>query len=167
MVRRTKVGTNEILKGKRILAVDDEPDVLEVIQETLEECEVTKASTYEEATELLSTESFDLVLLDIMGVNGFDLLEQCRERRLPTAMLTAHSITAESVNRALNLGAVSFLPKDELSRLGEHAAEILEGLAEGKSHWKRLFDRLGPFFRDRLGLTWESIEKPPNPPYMY
>ncbi len=161
------MGSSEILKGKRILAVDDEPDVLDLVQEQLEECEVVKASTYEEATELLSNESFDLVLLDIMGVNGFDLLEQCSRKRLPAAMLTAHSITAESVNRALNLGAVSFLPKDELARLEEHAADILEGLAEGKSHWRRLFDRLGPFFRDRLGLTWESIEKPPNPPYMY
>jgi CheY-like chemotaxis protein len=167
MVRRTEVGINEILKGKRILAVDDEPDVLEVIQEYLELCEITEASTYEEATKLLSTEHFDLVLLDIMGVDGFALLEQCRERGIPAAMLTAHSITLESVNRALNLGAVSFLPKDELARLGEHAADIFEGLAKGKSHWKRLFDRLGPFFRDRLGLTWENIEKPPNPPYMY
>lgn len=161
------MGTSDILMDKRILAVDDEPDVLDLIQEQLEECEVVKAATYEEATDLLSTESFDLVILDIMGVNGFDLLEQCRQRRLPAAMLTAHSITAESVNRALNLGAVSFLPKDELGKLEEHAADIFEGLAEGKSHWKRLFDRLGPFFRDRLGLTWESIEKPPNPPYMY
>jgi CheY-like chemotaxis protein len=126
LVRRTKVGTSEILKGKTILAVDDEPDVLEVIQEQLEECKVTTASTYEEATKLLSDESFDLVLLDIMGVNGFDLLEQCKQRQLPAAMLTAHSITAESVNRALNLGAISFLPKDELARLGEHAADILE-----------------------------------------
>jgi len=161
------VGTTEILIGKRILAVDDEPDVLEVIQEQLPVCEVITASTYEQAVDLLSGDHFDLALLDIMGVSGFDLLEECGKKRLPAAMLTAHSINVESVNRALNLGAISFLPKEELVNLAEHVADIFEGLAKGRSHWKKLFDRLGPFFRDRLGLTWETIEKPTNPPYLY
>lgn len=158
---------NEILIGKRILAVDDEPDVLDMVQEQLEVCEVTTSKNYEQAQDLLSTNSFDLVLLDIMGVKGFDLLEQCREKRLPAAMLTAHSINAESVNKAMDLGAISFLPKEELVNLQEHLVDIFEGLAQGRSHWRRLFDRLGPFFRDRLGLTWENIGKPRNPPYMY
>jgi DNA-binding NtrC family response regulator len=157
----------DILMGKRILAVDDEPDVLEVIREQLEECEVTTSGDYDEARDLISEHSFDLVVLDIMGVSGFDLLEQCRERQLPTAMLTAHSINAESVNKAMQLGAVSFLPKDELANIREHLADIFEGLSQGKSHWRRLFERLGPFFRDRLGLTWENIDKPPSPPWMY
>jgi DNA-binding NtrC family response regulator len=158
---------NEILIGKRILAVDDEPDVLDMVQEQLEVCEVTTSENYEQAQDLLSTNSFDLVLLDIMGVKGFDLLDQCREKRLPAAMLTAHSINADSVNKAMNLGAISFLPKEELVNLQEHLVDIFEGLAQGRSHWRRLFDRLGPFFRDRLGLTWENIGKPRNPPYMY
>ena len=157
----------DILVGKRILAVDDEPDVLDVIREQLEECEVTTAGDYAQASELISKQSFDLVVLDIMGVRGFDLLEQCRERQFPAAMLTAHSINPESVNKAIGLGAVSFLPKDELANIREHLADIFEGLSQGRSHWRRLFERLGPFFRDRLGLTWENIDKPPNPPWMY
>jgi CheY-like chemotaxis protein len=157
----------DILMGKRILAVDDEPDVLDVIREQLEECELATAGDYPQAKDLISKQSFDLVVLDIMGVNGFDLLEQCRERRLPATMLTAHSMNAESVNKAMQLGAVSFLPKDELANIREHLADIFEGLSQGKSHWRRLFERLGPFFRDRLGLTWENIDKPGNPPYMY
>lgn len=161
------MNTNEILRGKRILAVDDEPDVLQTVREQLEMCDVTLAGDYEKAKDLLSGTKFDLALLDIMGVRGFDLLEQCREEGLPAAMLTAHSISAESVNRAMLLGAVSFLPKDELANLPEHLGDIFEGLAQGKNHWRRLFDRLGPFFRDRLGLTWENIGKPRNPPYTY
>lgn len=157
----------DILMGKRILAVDDEPDVLDVIREQLEECQVTTAENYDQASDLISNGSFDLAILDIMGVRGFDLLEQCRERHCPAVMLTAHSINPESVNKAINLGAVSFLPKDELAHIREHLADILEGLSQGKSHWRRLFERLGPFFRDRLGLTWENIDKPRNPPYMY
>jgi DNA-binding NtrC family response regulator len=158
---------SDILKAKKILAVDDEPDILDSIREQLEECEVTTASDHAQASEFISKQSFDLVLLDIMGVRGFDLLEQCRARQLPAAMLTAHSITVESVNRAIQSGAVSFLPKDELSNIREHLTDIFEGLSQGKSHWKRLFERLGPFFRDRLGLTWENIQKPGNPPYLY
>ncbi|MFH0826022.1 MAG: response regulator [Pseudomonadota bacterium] len=157
----------EILEQKRILAVDDEPDVLETIEDQLADCVVTTAGSYEQATEMLTKDRFDLVLLDIMGVRGFDLLDQCREKELPAAMLTAHSITVDSVNKALKLGAISFLPKEELTNLAYHLADIFEGLALGNSHWRRLFDRLGPFFQDRLGLTWDNIGKPRNPPYQY
>jgi DNA-binding NtrC family response regulator len=157
----------DILKGKKILAVDDELDVLEMVQEQLEVSAVATASSYEQAKELLSKDSFDLVLLDIMGVDGFALLEICREKGLPAAMLTAHALNVDSVNKAVRLGAISFLPKEELANLDTHMVEIFEGLAEGRSHWRKLFDRLGSFFKERLGITWEEIEKTPNPPWMY
>jgi DNA-binding NtrC family response regulator len=157
----------EILTDKRILAVDDEPDVLEVIKEQLTQCQVTVAGNYQEARHHIVNENFDLVVLDIMGVNGFALLEECRKRGLAASMLTAHAVSVDSLNRSIRLGAVSFLPKDELARLPELVAEIIEGLAEGRSHWQQLFKRLGPYFRDRLGVVWEDLEKPPDPPYIY
>jgi hypothetical protein len=82
-------------------------------------------------------------------------------------MLTSHAINVESLNKSVQLGAVSFLPKDDLYRLPELVIEILEGLEEGRSHWKKLFDRLGPFFKERLGVSWEDLEKPGSPPYAY
>ncbi len=164
---KTDMTTEDQLREKRILAVDDEPDVLDIISEQLAPYEVITAKSYEEAEKILAGSSFNLALLDIMGVNGFALLETCRKKGVPAAMLTAHSIDVESVNRALELGAVSFLPKGELVNIEEHVADILEGLNQGRSHWRRLFDRLGPFFRDQLGLTWDNIGKPRNPPYMY
>ncbi len=157
----------DILQGKKILAVDDEPDILEIIQERLVTSDVVVADSFESAKKQLEDHSFDLALLDIMGVDGFALLEICREKQIPAAMLTARALNVESVNQALNLGAISFLPKDELVNLHEHLAEIFEGLAQGKSHWRRLFDRLGPFFQDRLGITWEKLARPRNPPWMY
>lgn len=153
-----------ILKGKRILAVDDEPDVLEVIEENLADCSITTADNYDEAVKLIGEQTFDLVILDIMGVNGFDLLKECRKRGLPAAMLTARSMTVESMNRAIREGAVSFLPKYDLHTLPDVVAEILEGLEEGKSHWKKLFERLGPYFKEKLGVVWADLEKPPYPP---
>jgi DNA-binding NtrC family response regulator len=157
----------DILKGKRILAVDDEPDVRDTIKESLIECDVVTAGDFDTAKELIDTESFDLIILDIMGVNGFALLEECQKRRMPAAMLTAHSVDVESINRSVRLGAVSFLPKEELARLPELVAEILEDVGKGQTHWPRLFERLGPFFKERLNITWSDLEKPPTPPYSY
>jgi DNA-binding NtrC family response regulator len=153
-----------ILKGKRILAVDDEPDVLEVIEENLSDCLLTTASNFDEAVKLISEQEFDLVILDIMGVDGFGLLKECRKRNLPATMLTARSMDVESLNRAIREGAVSFLPKYELQTLPDIVAEILEGLEEGKSHWAKLFQRLGPYFKEKLGVVWADLEKPPYPP---
>ncbi|MBI4965983.1 MAG: response regulator [Desulfomonile tiedjei] len=155
-----------VLKGKRILAVDDEPDVLEVIKEQLSGIEVMTADTFDRAQRLIDSQRFDLVILDIMGVNGFDLLKSCRDRKMPAAMLTARAVNVESVNRSLKLGAVSFLPKEELPTLRELVAEILEDLERGESHWKRLFDRLGPMFKEKFGIIWEDLEKP-GPPIYY
>jgi DNA-binding response OmpR family regulator len=149
--------------------VDDEPDILEVIYEELTEygCRVTTAGDYNTAKNLIINEDYDLIILDIMGVNGFALLETCSIHKKPAAMLTAHAVNVESLNLAVKLGAVSFLPKEELARLPELVAEILEGLAEGKSHWQKLFHRLGPFFKEKLGVVWDDIEEPPYPPYFY
>lgn len=157
----------EILKGKRLLAVDDEPDVLEIISETLGSAEVVTAKSFDTAQALISKESFDLVILDIMGVNGFALLEACRENKLPAAMLTAHAINLESLNLAIRLGAVSFLPKEELHRLPELVAEILEGLEQGKTHWEKLFQRFRHFFKEKLGVLWEDLDQTKFPPAYY
>ena len=154
----------KILEKKRILVVDDEPDVLETVTDLLESSQVVTAGSFEDARKKIAEESFDLVLLDIMGVNGFALLEACRAAKLPAAMLTAHALNIESLNLAVRLGAVSFLPKEELHRLPELVAEILGGLEQGKTHWKKLFQRLGHFFKERLGILWEdeSSKFPPN-----
>ena len=154
----------KILEEKRILVVDDEPDVLETVTDLLESSQVVTAGSFEDARKKIAEESFDLVLLDIMGVNGFALLEACRAAKLPAAMLTAHALNIESLNLAVRLGALSFLPKEELHRLPELVAEIFDGLEQGKTHWKKLFQRLGHIFKERLGILWEdeSSKFPPN-----
>ena len=63
--------SDDILKGKKILVVDDEPDVLESLEEILDECDVETASSYESAKELFEKKNFDAAILDIMGVKGF------------------------------------------------------------------------------------------------
>ena len=53
----------DLLKGKKILIVDDEPDVLAVLEDLLEMCDLSKASNFEEAKELFESQSFDLAVL--------------------------------------------------------------------------------------------------------
>jgi DNA-binding response OmpR family regulator len=57
-----------------ILVVDDEPDVLDIVAEVLDMCIVHKAKDYDTAMEYLLMYVYDIVVLDIMGVKGFELL---------------------------------------------------------------------------------------------
>jgi len=154
----------KILEGKKILVVDDEPDVLETVIDLFETTQIVTAGSFKDARKKIAQESFDLVILDIMGVNGFDLLKACREVKMPAAMLTAHALNIESLNSAVRLGAVSFLPKEELHRLPELVAEILDEMEQGRTHWEKLFQRLGLFFKEKLGISWEDDHSkfPPN-----
>ena len=63
------------LKGKKILIVDDESDILDILEELLEMCDVARASTFEEAKQLMESQPFDMAILDIMGVDGYELLK--------------------------------------------------------------------------------------------
>jgi DNA-binding NtrC family response regulator len=154
-----------ILDNKRLLVVDDERDVLETIKEAFTTSIIITAQDFDSALKLIKEEVFDLAILDIMGVSGFELLKACREQHLPAAMLTARAIDVESINRAIREGAVSFLPKEEMARLPELVTEILSELEQGRPHWEKLFERLGSYFSNKLGITWKDLEKPDYPGY--
>ena len=80
-----------LLDGKRILIVDDEPDVLATLEDLLSVCDVVKASNFLEAKNLLTTQYFDMAILDIMGVDGYKLLEIANKQKVIAVMLTAHA----------------------------------------------------------------------------
>ena len=73
---------NSALQDKVILVVDDEPDVLETVEEELDMCLIHKATDYDTALQYLLSYTYDIVILDIMGVNGFELL-LCQGDSLP------------------------------------------------------------------------------------
>ena len=111
------ISSESPLKGKRILVVDDEPDVLETLQELLDMCIVQQAADFDTAVEFISNHSYDAVVLDIQGVNGFELLRHAVSKGFPTLMLTAHAATPESLKKSIELGAVAFLPKEYILEL--------------------------------------------------
>ncbi|MBW1668057.1 MAG: response regulator [Deltaproteobacteria bacterium] len=145
------------LKGKSVLVVDDEPDVLDTIAEELDMCQVDKAQDYDTALQYLASYTYDIVILDIMGVNGFDLLQNAVDRGYPTVMLTAHALTPDALKKAIKLGAVSFLPKDKMTELRSFLEDVV--LGGGKPVWKKLFDKLGAYFNKRFGPDWAEKDK--------
>jgi CheY-like chemotaxis protein len=147
-----------ILNGKRILAVDDEPDVLTVLEEEIAgscpDCIVEKATTYQEALEKMVSWTYDLVILDIMGVRGFDLLELAVQRNFPVAMLTAHALSTEAMKQSIAMKARAYLPKEKLGEVVPFLEDALK--LEYLPAWKRLFEKLKTFFDKRLGPDWED-----------
>ena len=152
--------TKSHLTGKRILAVDDEADILETIEDILDMARVTTASTYESASEKIHTGNYDLAILDIMGVNGLVLLEETVAKEIPTVMLTAHAINPETLLSSIRKGAIAYLPKETLVELDDLLEELLCAQASGKPPWKLLFDKLGDFFDQRFGPDWKRDQEP-------
>jgi CheY-like chemotaxis protein len=142
------------LEDKIILVVDDEVDVLETVGEILDMCPLYKAKSYEEGVEYLRGYTIDIAILDIMGVNGFELLKRSVDKGIPTVMLTAHALTPEALKKSMKLGAVTFLPKEKLSDLKEFLEDVV--LGGGKPIWVKFFDRLGAYFERRFGPDWKE-----------
>jgi CheY-like chemotaxis protein len=153
--------TNSILNGKRILAVDDETDVLAVLEEEILEaapkCLVDKATSYKEATEKMISWTYDVVILDIMGVRGFDLLELAVGRNFSVAMLTAHALTPDALKRSIELKARAFLPKEKLGEVVPFLEAMLK--YEYLPGWKHLFEKLRGFFTGHWGQNWQKIDE--------
>ena len=149
-----------ILNGKLILAVDDEPDVLEVLEDEIlgyaPNCKVEKVTTYQEASKRLESQNYDVVVLDIMGVKGFDLLEQSVKRNFRTAMLTAHSLNPESLKRSIEMGAYAYLPKEKLGEIVPFLEEILG--CDYLPGWKHLMKKLEGYFKAQWGENWQKAQ---------
>jgi len=150
----------KILYGKRVLIVDDEKDVLNVLVDLLDMCKIDTASSFEEAKQLLETESYDIAVLDIMGVKGFDLLEIANEKGIPALMLTAHALTKDALKESAERGASYFAPKDEISKIDLFVADVLEAVEKKKNPWVRWLERLGSFYDKRFtGPNWREQER--------
>jgi len=149
-----------LLDGKKILLVDDEPDVLETLEELLSMCNVVRASTFDEAKELLENRHFDMAILDIMGVDGYKLLEIANEKGVIAVMLTAHALSPDNIFRSYKEGAASYVPKEEMLNIETFLNDILEAKEKGKSFWWRWFERLGnTYCKKKFGPDWKEKDK--------
>lgn len=104
------------MKGKTVLIVDDEKNILLTMSQSLEalQLETDTATNGEEALAKLEEKDFVLILLDIRmpGMDGMEVLRKVREIRpdIRVIMITAYG-TIELAVEAIKLGAVDFIQK--------------------------------------------------------
>lgn len=152
--------TGKILLGKKVLIVDDEKDVLEVLIDLLSSCKIDTASSFEEAKRLLERNRYDMAILDIMGVDGFRLLGIAKKKSIPAIMLTAHALNEESLGKSIENGASYFVPKDKINEIDVFVADVLEAREKGKNPWFRWLRRLGSTFDAAFtGPEWRERQK--------
>jgi len=143
------------INGK-VLIVDDEPDIRELLEITLGRMslETRSASCLEEAFRRLAEESFDICLTDMRlpDGDGISLVEeiQAGADHIPVAVITAHGNT-ESAIRALKAGAFDFVSKPlDLQKLRELVTAALKLKADPESE----LSQTGPIADKRI--TGES-----------
>ena len=151
---------DKIILGKRLLIVDDEKDVLETLAELLANCKIDLASSYEQAVKMLDENYYDLAILDIMGVDGYGLLDKTKEKGIPALMLTAHALSEDNMVKSVKKGAAYYAPKEELVNIKAIVAEVIDAIENQKSTWERMMARLAGFYDKRFnGPDWRDKVK--------
>lgn len=146
----------KILRGKRVLIVDDEEDIVDFLTELLDMCKIDRAFTFEQAKELLENNFYHMAVLDIMGVRGYELLEIANKKNIPALMLTAHALSKENLKKSFEKGASYYVPKDEMSKVDIFLADILEAQEKKKNVWIKWYERLSSFCDRRFGPNWKD-----------
>jgi CheY-like chemotaxis protein len=119
---------------KRILIIDDERDIRDVVRVSLEEFagwQTVVASSGNEGLQIAKTEALDAILLDISlpDMNGFEICNQLQANpqtaMIPVIVLTAKVLPSDQKRFAeLNLAGVITKPFDPM-RIWRQIAEIL------------------------------------------
>jgi two-component system, OmpR family, response regulator len=109
------------LTGKHILIVDDDPDICDLLCQIVSNdgYRITRAADAASAQAAIGTNTFDLMLLDLMmpGTDGLTFCRQLRSKgiELPIIMLTAKGDDFDRV-LGLEMGADDYVPKPFHSR---------------------------------------------------
>jgi len=150
----------KVISSKKILIVDDEKDVLDALTDLLDMCKIDRASSFEEGKRFLESDTYDVAILDIMGVKGFELLEIAKKQDIPALMLTAHALSEENLKQSAESGASYYAPKDEMSNIAVFVADVIEAKEKKKNVWTKWFERMGGFYdRKFVGPNWREKEK--------
>lgn len=144
----------EILQGKRILIVDDEQDILDSLKEILDQCEVDTAADFETARDLLSCNPYDALIFDIMGVNGYGLLNIAYQLKIPVMMLTAHGLSAEHFKKSIASGAFAYIPKEKMAYIDGYLTDLLTTYRESGRKSGNWFSLLRSYFENKFGTGW-------------
>ena len=104
------------MNKKKILLIEDEPNVLYMMKEMLEilNCEVTVATLGEQAVDISRAQFFDFYFVDIVmpDMNGFEVIEKMMEKEiLSKIVVTSGSLDKNNLKKAREIGIENFLAK--------------------------------------------------------
>jgi len=156
---------SDVLAGKAILIVDDEPDILESLKELLDMCVIDCAPDFDTARRFLKNKSYDGAILDLMGVNGLELMELTYKIGTPALILTANALTSKNFVKTLRGGAYAYIPKQEMINISDYLSEMIEAsemLASkeiGPKKRNKWFKKLSSFFDEAFGPDWKDKHK--------
>ena len=156
---------SDVLAGKAILIVDDEPDILESLEELLDICAIDSAPDFDTARRFLKSKSYDGAILDLMGVNGLELMELTHEIGTPALILTANALNSKNFVKTLRGGAYAYIPKHEMTNISDYlsemieASELLEAKEKGRAMPNKWFKKLASFFDETFGPDWKDKHK--------
>ena len=157
------------MKAPRILIVDDEPELCQIVERCcrVEGCEPVSVLSGEAALEHCSRGEFDLIVLDIMlgGQDGFEIIRRIRAagHAMPIIFLSARSDETDKVI-GLGLGADDFVAKPFSPReLGARIkAHLRRSQASDLSTAEERIVQRGPLRLDRLAMTVVKDDSPLN-----
>lgn len=103
-------------KEKKILILDDNPEILEIVQESLSIAgfsNLTSVQSQKEALEQFEEKSFDLVILDIMlpEGSGFEVLKGIRKTSMVPVLFLSAISDIEKQYQGFELGADDYIIK--------------------------------------------------------
>ena len=150
----------QTLNDKKLLVVDDEIDILESLEDLLDDTFlVDSASSFEEAVSCLKNNTYDVAILDIMGVKGYDLLEATHTLGIPTLMLTAHALSPDNLKKSIELGADAYIPKDKMVDISLFVEDVSIYRQDKRKNNFKWYTRLRPLFDEFFGKEWKDPEK--------
>ena len=150
----------QTLNDKKILVVDDEIDILESLEDLLDDMfMVDSASSFEEAVSCLKNNTYDVAILDIMGVRGYDLLEATHTLGIPTLMLTAHALSPDNLKKSIERGADAYIPKDKMVDISMYVEDVLMSRPNKRKKNFKWYAGMMPLFDKFFGEGWKDPEK--------
>lgn len=150
----------------RMLIVDDEPNMREILSDVFsdEGVSVDTAADGATAVSLVDRHSYDIAVVDLRlpDITGIDVIREIRRRNLSTVilMITAYS-TVDTAIEAMKLGAYDYITKpfkveklkmlidnaikgvsDRAGRSGEHGGEGFDGVVGRSQQMRQIFDMI-------------------------
>jgi len=139
-------------KKKHILIIDDEPKILNILQDILEHegYRVSTAKSGEQGLKTIETTQIDLILLDLVmpGMDGMEVLKRIakRDQLLPVLIISAHGNIPIAIE-AVQQGAIDFIEKPiEMKNLLKRVENNLDEYHQKRQRHHRIeetFDRYG------------------------